>query len=128
MQCKLSSAIKWGVLTPFALFVLLWIVGILLCQIPSKRVHVRGELDRRSWVVRDYESGDSYRVIMTSGQVHFFYKQEKQLQATNDEKLIIEFEGEINPIKMPWEKLEVVGVLGMFQLERLPITKTTAER
>jgi hypothetical protein len=86
---------------------------------PSRSFHVRGEVDRANWVVRTCDSGESYRVIMSSGQSVLFGKLEKQLGATASESLIIEFDGTTIPPKWPWAAHETIGVgVGSMRLER----------
>jgi hypothetical protein len=95
---------------------LLMIFGATACS--SRQVHVRGELDRRTWVVQTCEASESYRVMMTSDQAAYFLDLEKQLGAKRPEPVILEFDAFTIPPKFPWNAHETVGVDGPMNLER----------
>ena len=72
-------------------------------------LHVRGQLDRTTWVLRTREGADSYRVMMTSTQAADFLDREKELAATRSESLVVEFDAVTVPPKFPWDSYETVG-------------------
>src|SRR5262245_55606700 len=84
----------------------------------SRRLHIRGELDRRTWVVRTCAAPESYRVMMTSNEAATFLELEKQLQAPGSEPVILEFDAFTIPPKFFWDPHETVGVEGPMKLER----------
>ena len=90
--------------------VLLMMVGVVACA--SRRLHIRGELDRTTWVVRSCEAPDAYRVMMTSGQAADFIDLERRLAPVRSEPVVLEFDGETIPPKFPWQSHETVGVRG----------------
>jgi hypothetical protein len=84
----------------------------------SRALHVRGELDRSTWLVRNCAPSESYRVMMTSNQASDFLQVEKELGMSGSDLLILEFDGVILPPKFPWNAHETVGVSGPMSVER----------
>jgi hypothetical protein len=90
--------------------------GLAACS-RARRVHVRGDLDRTKWVVRLCGSGDSYSVILTSGQWAHLLDYQKQFGISDTDPLLIEFDGTTIPPKWPWDTIETVGIDGPMKLE-----------
>lgn len=67
------------------------VLGIAGCT--AEHFPLRGELDRRQWTVRSCNSGETYRVIFTSGQYIGFHRRiESQLKP--DEPVVMAFEAD----------------------------------
>ena len=92
-------------------------LALAACSRP-RRLHVRGDLDRTNWVVRLCGSGDSYRVIMTSGHWAHLLDYQKKFGISDADPLLIEFDGTTIPPKWPWDTNETVGIDGPMKLER----------
>ena len=72
--------------------------------------HLRGELDRKSMVVRTCGSNQSYNLIFTSGQYASLFKRVQELGVDASEPLIMEFDAHPIPPKWPWNTRETIGI------------------
>jgi hypothetical protein len=92
-------------------------LGAVACS-PTRYFHLRGELDRRAWVVHSCEAPETYRVMMTSNQAGDFRALETQAGLRGPELAILEFDAYTLGPMWPWESYETVGVRGDMKLER----------
>jgi hypothetical protein len=92
---------------------------VLACARVKDHIRVRGQLDRRTWVIRSCDGPESYRVFMTSGGADRFRRLEHELGASEDEPLILEYDGvTFHMERFPWESRDTLHVAGPMNLER----------
>lgn len=80
---------------------------------------MRGEFDRRDWIVHVCGSELTYDVVFTSIGAFDFMELEAEIGAS-DPTVPVVFEFEAVPLgtKMPWKQRETVGVQGPVRLTR----------
>ncbi|MGH7790197.1 MAG: hypothetical protein ACRERC_25240, partial [Candidatus Binatia bacterium] len=77
----------------------------------QRTFHLRGELDRRTWVVRSCASGASYRLVGSSGDAANFLRLERELGVEDrSEPVLIELDVSTLPGGFVWEDQSVSEV------------------
>ena len=106
----LRLGITWGCFLIIGAIIFINTTGFLLSMLPSRQLHVRGQLDRTSWIIHVCDSGKSYRVIMTSGQWAQLLDYQREFHIADSDPLIIEFDGSTTPPPWSWTARESIGI------------------
>ena len=105
---KKSTWVSLGTIALLVIFFVLWKTGKISNYLPNTNFHLRGAFDRETLVVKDCVSGKSYTLLLRSEQKFRLFDLEHDLHANPAEPLLIDFDAQGVPLRMPWQPANAV--------------------